>query len=91
MATKIILKGNVQGVGCRGYCARYARRYHIHGSATNLHDGSVCILINTDDEGIINSYMNSLIANTDGYLFYGRILDYKVVFYGGPIDGDYLF
>ncbi|HPS56519.1 MAG TPA: acylphosphatase [Spirochaetota bacterium] len=91
MATKIIIKGYVQGVGCRGYCARYARRYSLHGTATNLSDGSVCILLNTDDKNIINSYMDSLIANTDGYNFFGRISDYKVVPFGGRIDGDYIF
>ena len=91
MATKIILKGRVQGVGCRGYCARYALGYNLHGAATNLSDGSVCIILNTDDETLINSYMNSIIANTDGHRFFGRILDYKVVPFGGRIDGDYIF
>lgn len=91
MATKIILSGQVQGVGCRGYCARYARRYNLRGAATNLPDGSVCVILDTDDELKINSYMNSLIANTDRYTFFGRISDYKVVSYGGRIDGDYIF
>jgi len=91
MATKIILKGHVQGVGCRGYCARYARRYNLHGTATNLSDGSVCILIASDDEILISTYMNSLITNTDEYTFFGRITDYKIVSYGGRIDGDYVF
>lgn len=91
MATKIILKGHVQGVGCRGYCARYARRYNLTGTATNLADGSVCILVNTDDENLINSFMNSLITNSDEYNFYGRITDYKVVPFHGRIDGDYIF
>lgn len=91
MATKIILKGHVQGVGCRGYCARYARKYSIHGGATNLADGSVCIILDTNDEKVIGSYMNSLVVNTENYNFFGRITDYKIVPYAGRIDGDYLF
>lgn len=91
MATKIILKGHVQGVGCRGYCAKYARKYNIHGGATNLSDGSVCIILDTDDEKTIGSYMKSIIANTDNYYFFGRISDYKIVSYSGRIDGDYIF
>ena len=91
MATKIVIKGHVQGVGCRGYCARYARRYHLHGTATNLSNGSVCILLDTDDKNLISLYMNSLISNTDGYTFFGRIEDYKIESYDGRIDGDYIF
>ncbi|HQO39024.1 MAG TPA: acylphosphatase [Spirochaetota bacterium] len=91
MATKIILKGSVQGVGCRGYCARYARSHGLHGGATNQRDGSVCIIIDTDDKIIINSFMDSVITNPAGYAFFGRIFDYKIELYNGRIDGDYIF
>lgn len=91
MATKIILKGRVQGVGCRGYCARYARSYGLRGGVTNLSDGSVYVIIDTDDKVIINSLMKSIITNPAGYAFFGRISDYKIERYNGRIDGDYVF
>lgn len=91
MARKIILSGVVQGVGCRGYCARYARKLNIHGSATNLSNGSVCIIIKTDNEDVINLYMESLLSNPDRYYFYGRITGYKVAPYSGSAEGDYIF
>ncbi len=91
MATKIILEGIVQGVGCRGYCSRYARKYNLHGSATNLGNGSVCIIINTDDEETINTYMNSLIQNPDRITFFGRITGYRLTTHNGRIEGDYNF
>ena len=50
MIKKVILKGRVQGVGCRGYCAKYARRFLINGSASNQHDGSVKLILNVNDE-----------------------------------------
>jgi len=91
MARKIILGGIVQGVGCRGYCARYARRMQLHGSATNLSNGSVCIIIDTESDEIINRYMELLIRNPDNYTFFGRITDYRVTAHAGGSDGDYIF
>lgn len=91
MARKIILKGIVQGVGCRGYCAKYARKLNIHGSATNLSNGSVCIIIRTDNDDIVNLYMESLIANPERYHFFGRITGYDVSSHSGSTDGDYTF
>ena len=91
MIKKIILKGRVQGVGCRGYCTKYARKFAIHGSATNLRDGSVRLIIKAGNELIIKNYITSLISNPDGYNFYGAIRDIDVSDYTGKIDGDYNF
>ena len=91
MIKKIILKGRVQGVGCRSYCARYARKFAIHGSATNLRDGSVRLIIEAENELIIKNYISSLISNPDRYNFYGNIRDIDVSDYAGKIDGDYNF
>lgn len=91
MAKKIVLNGRVQGVGCRGFCARYARKLNLRGAVTNMSNGSVCVLINTDDENIVNLYMELLLVNPDGYRFFGRITEYRVTEYSGRINGDYVF
>jgi len=91
MKKKIILKGKVQGVGCRGYCARYAKKFSIHGSATNLRDGSVRLILEAENEIIIQKFISSLLTNPDMYMFYGTIRDVDVSDYDGNIDGDYNF
>ena len=91
MGKKVILKGRVQGVGCRGYCAIYARRLGIHGSATNMGDGSVRIVLDSDDEKLVGRFIDSLLTNPDGHYFYGRITDIDVADYSGKVTGDYLF
>lgn len=91
MKKKVILKGRVQGVGCRGYCAKYAKKFHINGSATNLYDGSVRLILSTQSDEIFKSYITSLITNPDGYMFYGIIEDISINDYSGKIEGDYNF
>jgi len=91
MIKKVILKGRVQGVGCRGYCARYARKFLIKGSATNLNDGSVKLILNIKNENALRSYLNSLITNPDRFMFYGNIDDISVSDYSEEITGDYNF
>jgi len=91
MAKKIILKGIVQGVGCRGYTARYARIFGLKGSATNLNNGTVRLLIDCDDDKIISAYVSALIQNPKGIMFYGKITDFEVNDYDGKITGDYVF
>ncbi len=91
MLKKVILKGRVQGVGCRGYCAKYARRFYINGSASNMRDGSVKLILNAENESTFQSYITSLISNPDGYLFYGSIADITIEDYSGKIEGDYNF
>ncbi len=91
MIKKVILKGRVQGVGCRGYCAKYARRYMMHGSASNLHDGSVRLILNVSDEELFKQFIASLITNPEGYYFWGSIEDVSISDYSGKTDGDYNF
>jgi acylphosphatase len=91
MIKKVILKGRVQGVGCRGYCAKYARRYSINGSASNLHDGSVRLILNVDDEAVFKRYLTALITNPEGYFFYGTIDDISISDHAGTTNGDYNF
>ena len=91
MIKKVILKGRVQGVGCRGYCAKYARKYLISGSATNLSDGSVKLILNVNDEFTFKNFITSLIANSDDYGFWGSIDDVSISDYSGKTDGDYNF
>jgi acylphosphatase len=87
----ILLKGRVQGVGCRNYCAKYARKFAIQGSATNLRDGTVKLIVAAENELIIKEYISSLISNPGGFMFYGDIRDIDVSDYSGKIDGDYNF
>lgn len=91
MKKKVIIKGKVQGVGCRGYCAKIAKKYFIHGSATNISDGSVRLLLEIEDEQLFKQYLNSVLNNEEGLLFYGRIDDISVSDYSGKINGDYIF
>ena len=91
MIKKVILKGRVQGVGCRGYCAKYARRFKINGSASNLHDGSVRLILDVNDDTVFKSFITSLISNPEGYYFWGTIDDISISDYSGKIGGDYNF
>ena len=91
MIKKVILKGRVQGVGCRGYCAKYARRFAISGSASNLHDGSVRLILNVNEEAVFKQFISSLITNPEGYYFWGSIEDVSISDHSGKTDGDYNF
>ena len=91
MIKKVILKGRVQGVGCRGYCAGYARKYLITGSATNLGDGTVRLILDIRDELVLQRFVSSLISNPDNRIFYGSIEDVSISDYSGKTDGDYNF
>lgn len=91
MAKKLILHGRVQGVFCRAYCSQYARERHIRGAASNLSDGTVKVLLNTDDDGLVRQYISDLTANPKGFTFYGRIVSVDVSDYSGSVSGDYQF
>jgi acylphosphatase len=88
MAFKLILKGRVQAVACRHYCSRYGRRLKIQGSATNLSDGSVQVLLNTEDKTQAEIYINAIKNNTNKLHFWGDIRSIDVSHYEGPIHGD---
>jgi acylphosphatase len=86
MAKKIILKGIVQGVGCRGYTARYARIFGLKGSATNLNNGTVRLLIDCDDDKNNISLYQRPNSKPKGIMFYGKITDFEVNDYDGKIN-----
>lgn len=88
---ELILRGSVQGVFCRHYCRENAKRLGIRGSATNLMDGSVRVLIDCDDDNILKQYIKSLRENPYNIRFYGSIRDIQVNDYSGHITGDYTF
>ena len=91
MPYRIVLKGRVQGVGGRAYCRQYARHLGLSGSATNLADGSVQVLIATDDEKIAKEYIFCLRSDPARVHFYGSITDVHCSPYNGPMLGDYTF
>ena len=91
VATRLILSGRVQGVACRHYCSRYGRHLGLQGAASNLRDGTVEVLLNTDDRSIISSYINAVTVNTLGLTFFGHISDIETEAYQGSLGGDYEF
>ena len=91
MGKSLILSGRVQGVFCRHLCSEYAKKLGIRGSATNLADGSVRVILALDDDGLLYRYMDCLKNNPDGVMFHGNISNIQVSEYDGPIRGDYVF
>ena len=91
MPKKLILSGRVQAVGCRQYCSSYGKELGIRGSATNRPDGTVEVLLDTEDEESLREFINALMENPSGYLFFGRITDIRKAEYKGPLRGDYIF
>ena len=91
MARELILSGRVQGVFCRKYSSDYAKKFGIRGSASNLNNGTVRIILDSDDEQTINKYIQALKENPYGYPFYGKIHDINISNYEGSIKGDYIF
>ena len=91
MARQLILTGHVQGVFCRNYCSQYASMLGIKGSASNLGDGSVRVIIDTDDESLLRQYTSALLQNPSNIRFYGKITDISVKPYSGTVGGDYNF
>ena len=91
MPKRLILKGKVQGVLCRNFCSRYGRSLGLRGSASNLPDGSVEVLLNTEDEDLILEYINCIKTNPRKEKFWGKIESVDQYDYSGPIRGDYEF
>jgi len=92
MSKKIYLSGIVQGVGCRQYCMRYARKHSLRGAVSNLRNGDVELLIDGDvDSSTFDIFLNDLKINSQNYFFYGKIEKIAVQEYDGPIRGDYRF
>ena len=91
MAKELILSGRVQGVFCRKYSSDYAKKFGLSGSASNLYDGTVRVILETEDEQMINKYILALKQNPFGFRFYGRIDDVRISNYSGKVNGDYMF
>jgi len=89
MPYQLILEGRVQGVGCRYYCAKTARAMKLKGSASNISDGTVRVVIETDDQVKAASYAEALRLDKFKYGFYGRFTNIKIDKCSGEIDGDY--
>ncbi len=89
MPFQLILEGKVQGVGCRYYCAKTARAMKLNGSASNISDGTVKIVIHTEDHEKASLYAEALRLDKFKYGFYGRFTNIKIEKCSGEIDGDY--
>lgn len=63
----------------------------IHGTATNLPDGNVEVLLDTDDMKVVSAYAQALMENPARKTFFGRIDDIDVSDYSGRMYGDYVF
>jgi acylphosphatase len=61
------------------------------GSATNLPDGSVRVVLDTDDPAAVTDYISALTANRFRFIFFGRIRDVERSLWQGRVDGDYVF
>lgn len=91
MPKRLLLRGHVQGVGCRNYCSVQGRRMGLHGFASNMPDGTVEVLLATDNSNSAEAYRNELMENKNGITFYGRITTIDMAEYHGPLEGDYSF
>lgn len=91
MPYRIVLKGRVQGVGGRAYCSHYARHLGLSGSATNLPDGSLQVLLATDDEKMVKEYTVCLRSDPLGVRFFGSITEIQFSSFNGSLCGDYNF
>ena len=91
MPKELILSGVVQGVFCRYYCSQNAKKLGIRGSASNLRDGTVRVLLDSDDEDLIQEYAQALKDNPYNIRFYGKIQNITIRNFQGSITGDYQF
>ncbi|MDH5680283.1 MAG: acylphosphatase [Spirochaetota bacterium] len=91
MAKQLILKGRVQGVFCRKYCSQNAKELGISGSATNLEDGTVSVLLNTDDDMLVEEFVMALTGNPYDFDFNGEITGLDLTDYSGAMTGDVEF
>lgn len=89
MPFEIILSGRVQGVGCRWYCARVGQTLGTHGAVTNLDDGNVQVLLETEDDTEARAYLSALERNSFSLHFYGRIESSILHSFSGRVEGDY--
>jgi acylphosphatase len=60
---EIILSGHVQGVACRYYCVENARFIGLRATATNLSNGTVRVMLDTDDDDRVRTFIRNLLEN----------------------------
>ena len=89
MAYELILTGRVQGVGCRWYCGHVGQRMGIRGAASNRDDGTVQVILATDDRAKAGAYASALKENSFGLTFWGRIERVDLAETGLSVCGDY--
>ena len=56
----ILIEGRVQGVGYRHFAATHAKSFKINGTARNLLDGRVEVVIFAKEDENIEAYLNEL-------------------------------
>jgi hypothetical protein len=54
-------------------------------------DGTVKVILNTDDIGLVDQFISDIRNNPNEFTFYGRIEKIDMYDYDGPISGDYQF
>ena len=91
MPSRLILTGRVQGVFCRGYCSKYGKLIGISGAVSNLPDGTVEVLLNSEDVIVLENYIAALRSNPRKITFYGQIDSIIAEKYYGTVLGDYFF
>ena len=89
MPWSVILSGRVQGVGCRYYCAHAGRRLNISGAASNCDDGTVQVILDTEDKNKAQTYAEAVAENTLHLIFFGRIDSYELRKTDEHVSGDY--
>lgn len=88
MAFEIILSGRVQGVGCRFYCVQAGKRAGIHGAVTNLRDGTVQVILDSDSSEEVRQFADALQDNWYDLSFYGHIRSVVVRPSSLPVSGE---
>ena len=62
MRTRLVVYGEVQGVGYRAFVKHIAERLGLHGYAKNMPDGSVEILVEAKEPALIEEFKNEIAA-----------------------------
>lgn len=57
---RVTVRGFVQGVGFRAYVAGLARSFGVRGEVWNQRDGTVGVLVQHEDEGVMTALIERL-------------------------------
>lgn len=66
MHYRILVEGRVQDVGYRSYVRRVAKELGVKGFVRNLHDGSVEITCECEDN-VLNGFLEKLERKSEGF------------------------